>query len=190
MRPRTGIVCCAILAFVAVTAVQADTRTPSPAPARAAGIPPTAAPDQAALLHSDDPKLAANKKLVFDMWRAIIQGAHTELAPKYFTESYIQHNPNVATGRDAMVAYMRQTRPVRPIQDKITFPVIAIMAEGDLVMVATVSYQDDPENPGHKWAGTHFDMFRIENGKIAEHWDSVAKDPKALHYDPNTQNKP
>jgi predicted SnoaL-like aldol condensation-catalyzing enzyme len=33
-------------------------------------------------------------------------------------------------------------------------------------------------------------MFRIENGKIAEHWDSVAKDPNALHFDPNSQNKP
>ncbi len=124
------------------------------------------------------------------MWRAIIQGAHTELAPQYFTESYIQHNPNVATGRDAMVNYMKQTRPVRPIQPTITFPVIAMLAEGDLVMVATVSYADDAHNPGHKYAGTHFDLFRIENGKIAEHWDSVPKDPAALHFDPNTQNKP
>jgi predicted SnoaL-like aldol condensation-catalyzing enzyme len=148
------------------------------------------APDQAALLKSADPKLAANKKLVFDMWRAIIQGAHTELAPKYFTEGYIQHNPNVATGRDAMVAYMKSTRPVRTIEPTITFPVIAIMAEGDLVMVATVSYSPDPEAPDRKYAGTHFDMFRIENGKIAEHWDSVAKSAAALHFDPNTQNKP
>jgi predicted SnoaL-like aldol condensation-catalyzing enzyme len=155
-----------------------------------AQVPPTAAPDQMALLKSADPKLAANKKLVFDMWRAIIQGAHTEMAPQYFTEGYIQHNPNVATGRDAMVAYMKSTRPVRPIQPTITFPVIAIMAEADLVMVATVSFAPDPEAPGHKYAGTHFDMFRIEDGKIAEHWDSVAKDPGALHFDPNTQNKP
>ena len=155
-----------------------------------AQVPPTAAPDQAALLQSSDPKLAANKKLVFDMWRAIIQGAHTELAPHYFTKDYIQHNPNVATGRDAMVTYMKATRPVRPIAPNITFPVIAIMAEGDLVMVATVSHTADPEKPGQKYAGTHFDMFRIEAGKIAEHWDSVAKDPNALHFDPNTQNKP
>jgi predicted SnoaL-like aldol condensation-catalyzing enzyme len=153
-------------------------------------VPPTAAPDQAALLQSQDPQLAANKKLVFDMWRAIIQGGHTELAPKYFTEGYIQHNPNVATGRDAMVAFMKATRPVRPIQPTITFPVIAIMAEGDRVMVATVSYSPDPEVPGHKYAGTHFDLFRIENGKIAEHWDSVPKDPAALHFDPNVQSKP
>ncbi len=153
-------------------------------------VPPTAAPDQAALLHSPDPKLAANKQLVFDMWRAIIQGAHTELAPRYFTEGYIQHNPNVATGRDAMVAYMKATRPVRPIQPVMTFPVVAIMAEGDLVMVATVTYPPDPQNPKHKYAGMHFDLFRIEHGKIAEHWDSVAKDAAALHFDPNVQNKP
>jgi predicted SnoaL-like aldol condensation-catalyzing enzyme len=155
-----------------------------------AQVPPTAAPDQKALLQSSDPKLAANKKLVFDMWRAIIQGGHTELAPQYFTQGYIQHNPNVATGRDAMVAYMKATRPVRPIPPQITFPVISIMAEGDLVMVATVSYAPDPEMPGKKYTGTHFDLFRIENGKIAEHWDSVPKDPAALHTDPNVVNRP
>ncbi|MGH8328379.1 MAG: nuclear transport factor 2 family protein, partial [Steroidobacteraceae bacterium] len=85
--------------------------------------PPQAAPDQAALLHSPDPRLAANKRLVFDMWRAIIQAGHTELAPQYFTLDYIQHNPNVASGRDALVEYMRATRPVRPIEPRITFPV-------------------------------------------------------------------
>jgi predicted SnoaL-like aldol condensation-catalyzing enzyme len=173
---RTLIACCGI-ALLCAGAARAQ-------------VPPTAAPDQAALLQSTDPKLAANKKLVFDMWRAIIQGGHTELASRYFTESYIQHNPNVATGRDAMVAYMKGTRPVRPIAPTITFPVIAMMAEGDLVMVATVSYAPDPENPGHKYAGTHFDMFRIENGKIAEHWDSVPKSLAALHTNPNVDNKP
>jgi len=155
-----------------------------------AQVPPTAAPDQAALLKSDDPTLAANKKLVFDMWRAIIQGAHTELAPKYFTKDYIQHNPNVATGRDAMVQYMKSTRPVRAIDPTITFPVVAIMAEGDKVLIATVTYSPDPTAPGTKYAGTHFDLFRIENGKIAEHWDSVPKDPAALHFNPNTDSKP
>jgi predicted SnoaL-like aldol condensation-catalyzing enzyme len=155
-----------------------------------AQVPPTPAPDQMALLNSSDPKLAANKKLVFDMWRAIIQGAHTEMAEQYFRKDYIQHNPNVATGRDAMVAYMKQTRPVRPIAPNITFPVISIMAEGDLVMLATVTYADDPDNPGKRYAGTHFDLFRVENGKIAEHWDSVPKNKANLHIDPNVTTKP
>jgi predicted SnoaL-like aldol condensation-catalyzing enzyme len=154
-----------------------------------AQAPPYVAPDQAVLLKSSNAKLAANKKLVFDMWRAIIQGGHTELAPKFFTETYIQHNPNVASGRDALVAYMKGSRPVRDIQPTITFPVITITAEGDKVILATVSYTPDPTAPGKTYAGTHFDMFRVENGKIAEHWDSVAKDPNSLKYDPNTQNK-
>lgn len=155
-----------------------------------AQVPPVAAPDEAALLKSADPKLAANKKLVYDMYRAIVQGGHTEMASQFFTESYIQHNPNVKSGRDALVAYIKGTRPVRPIEPKMTFPLIALMAEGDLVLVTTVSYSPDPTQPGAKYAGSHFDLYRVENGKIAEHWDSVAKDPAALHYDPNTQNKP
>jgi predicted SnoaL-like aldol condensation-catalyzing enzyme len=155
-----------------------------------AQAPPYVAPDQMALLKSSDPKLAANKKLVFDMWRTIIQGAHVEEAEKYFTPTYIQHNPNVASGRDNLVTYMKNSRPRRDIQPNITFPVISIMAEGDLVMLATVSYADDPAKPGQKYAGTHFDLFRVENGKIAEHWDSVAKDAAALKFDPNAHNSP
>jgi predicted SnoaL-like aldol condensation-catalyzing enzyme len=176
MRIKTTIICCVTaMACAGVAFAQA---------------PPVWVTDQKPLLQSTDAKLAANKKLVFDMWRAIIQGGHTEMAAQFFTESYIQHNPNVVSGRDALIAYMKGSRPVRDIQPTITFPVITIMAEGDKVMLATVSYADDPTAPGKKYAGTHFDLFRIENGKIAEHWDSVAKDPAALKFDPNTQNKP
>ena len=155
-----------------------------------AQVPPVGVPDQKLLLQSKDPKLAANKKLVFDMWRSIIQAAHVEDAEKYFTEGYIQHNPNVTTGRKAMVEFMKNSRPRKDIEPDIHFPVISIMAEGDLVMIATVSYQPDPDAPGKTYTGTHFDMFRIENGKIAEHWDSVPKDKDMVKRDPNQTAKP
>lgn len=155
-----------------------------------AQVPPVGVADQRALLKSADPKLAANKKLVFDMWRTIIQAAHVEEAEKMFTEGYIQHNPNVITGRKAMVEFMKNSRPRKDIEPDIHFPVISIMAEGDLVLVATVSYQPDPDAPGKTYAGTHFDLFRIENGKIAEHWDSVPKDKEMTKFDPNQTAKP
>ncbi|MEO6378737.1 MAG: ester cyclase [Caulobacteraceae bacterium] len=153
--------------------------------AASAQVAPKGVSDQMALLKSSDPKLAANKRLVFDAWRAIVQGAHMELASKYFTPSYIQHNPNVPTGRDAMVKFMKESRPVRPIQPNITFPVVSIVAERDIVVLATVTYGPDPADPKKRYATTHFDMFRIENGKIAEHWDNLPKDPALLHVDPN-----
>ncbi len=150
--------------------------------------PPVGVKDQLALLKSSDPKLAANKKLVFDMYRIILQGGHADRVAEFFTPGYIQHNPNVTSSRDSLAKYITQTRPKRDIKPTLDFPVISLVAEGDLVVIALVSYQDDDE--GKRYANTHFDMFRIENGKIAEHWDSVPKDPAALHFDPNVQSKP
>ena len=58
-----------------------------------------------------------------------------------------------------------------------------------MVMIATVSYAPDPTKPGTKYASTHFDLYRMENGKIAEHWDHVPKSRAALKFDPNVQSK-
>jgi predicted SnoaL-like aldol condensation-catalyzing enzyme len=153
-------------------------------------VPPEGVPDQLPLLKSSDPKLAVNKRLVFDMYREIIQGGHTELATKYFSEGYIQHNPNIPSGRDALVKFMKESRPVKPVQPGITFPLISIVAEADFVVVATVSYAADPQDSSKKYASTHFDMYRIENGLIVEHWDNLPKNPALLHSDPNQSNKP
>jgi predicted SnoaL-like aldol condensation-catalyzing enzyme len=173
---KNALVCCALMGALMASAQ--------------AQIPPVAAPDQLALLKSPDPKLAANKKLVFDMYRAIVNAGRYDLADKYFTPGYIQHNPNVASGRDQLVAYIRKTRPVRPIPATIGFPVISIIAEGDMVLVASVEYNDDADKPGSKYATTHFDLYRLEKGLIAEHWDNVQKSKAALSTDPNVTNKP
>ncbi|MEY2853541.1 MAG: hypothetical protein RL030_673 [Pseudomonadota bacterium] len=155
-----------------------------------AQVPPKAVADQKAELPSTDAKLAAHKKLVFDMYRTIVNAGHYDQAEKFFTKEYIQHNPNVKSGRDELVEYIRKTRPVRPIPETIGFPVISVMAEGDKVLVASVEYNEDPEKPGTKYATTHFDLYRMENGLIAEHWDNVRKSATALSTDPNVTNKP
>lgn len=155
-----------------------------------AQIPPEPVKDQLPLLQSKDPKLAANKKLVFDMYREVVNAGRTANAAKYFTDTYIQHNPNVKSGRQALVDYIKQTRPERPIPPQITFPVISITAEGDYVTVATVSYEDDLEKPGEKFVTTHFDMYRLEKGLIAEHWDNVGRSSASKTKDPNVTNRP
>lgn len=138
----------------------------------AAQVPPMQAPDQLAMLKSDDPALARNKRFVFDFWRIVFEGGHMDQAPKYMAESYIQHNPNVESGRAAFVRVIGKARPPQPIVDHIKVPVISITAERDIVTVATVRKVRDRKHPEHIYYMTWFDMFRIDGqGLIAEHWD-------------------
>lgn len=130
---------------------------------------------QSELLKSDNPIYVANKKLVYDMWREFIEGGHMEVAEKYFTETYMQHNPNAATGRKALVEFFSKWAKPVAVCDTIKSNVVAIVAEGDLVVISFVSERSDPKDKNQKYTTTWFDMFRIEKGKIAEHWDSAEK---------------
>jgi predicted SnoaL-like aldol condensation-catalyzing enzyme len=144
-----------------------------------AQLPVLPAADQEALLASADPALAANKKLVWDFWREVFEGGHMELADKYMAESYIQHNPNVPTGRAAFVSFFTQFAKPKAIQPRIAAPLVSIVAERDLVILSFVRETRDPKDAakgsGKSATTTWFDMFRIENGKIAEHWDCAPK---------------
>ncbi|MCW2403635.1 putative SnoaL-like aldol condensation-catalyzing enzyme [Sphingobium sp. B1D7B] len=142
---------------------------------------------QQAMLASPDPKLAANKKLVYDMYRHIVQGGHADLVERFFTPEYIQHNPNVASGRDALAAFLRGSRPARPISPTITLPIIRIVAEGDYVLV--MSERPMKDEAGKPYATSWFDVYRIENGLIAEHWDPALKSAAMLKFDPNEMGK-
>jgi len=135
----------------------------------------TATADHDKLLASTDPKAAANKRLVYDFWREVFEGAHMEFADKYMAESYIQHNPNVPTGRAAFVEFFQRVRKPAPIEPRIKAPLVAIVAEGDLVVLSFAREHADPKDATKKYTTTWFDMFRIENGKIAEHWDPALK---------------
>lgn len=140
-----------------------------------AQVPVTPAADHAKLLASGDPKLAANKRLVYDFWREVFEGGQLQLADKYMTESYIQHNPTVPTGRAGFVEFFSRFSKPQPVKDRVGAPLVSITAEGDLVVFAFVREQPDPKDASKKYTTTWFDMFRIENGKIAEHWDPATR---------------
>lgn len=132
---------------------------------------------QEAFLNSPDAKLARNKKLVYDFWREIVDAGRIDQVDKYVAENYIQHNPNVATGRAALVEQIANNVKRQAAQPRIKAPVVSIVAEADLVVVSLVNELADPANPAKKYTTTWFDMFRIENGKIVEHWDSALRLP-------------
>jgi len=140
-----------------------------------AQVPVTPNADHDKMLASTDPRVGANKRLVYDFWREVFEAGHLELAEKYMAESYIQHNPNVPTGRAAFVEFFTKFKKPKAIEARVAAPLVAVVAEGDLVLLAFAREVADPQDAAKKYTTTWFDMFRIEGGKIAEHWDPAQK---------------
>jgi predicted SnoaL-like aldol condensation-catalyzing enzyme len=163
------------LAFATLSAAVTLSSLAAPREARAQ-VPVTPAADHARLLASRDPKLAANKRLVYDFWRKVLEAGHLELAPQYLAERYVQHNPNVPTGRAGFVTFFGKFAKPKPIEAKMQSPLVAITAEGDRVVLAFASLHRDAADSTKTWTTTSFDMFRIAGGKIAEHWDADRKE--------------
>ena len=138
-----------------------------------AAEPVVPAKDQQALLKSSDPQLAANKKLVYDMWRNFLTARHIEAADQYLAPEYHQHNPNAETGREGVKAYFRALN-LQPTAVRDTIPnLVSIVAERDLVVLSFV--REGKDKDGKPYTTTSFDMFRVANGKIVEHWDIATK---------------
>jgi predicted SnoaL-like aldol condensation-catalyzing enzyme len=148
----------------------------APEPRVTTAVPVTAAPgDQAALLASPDPQLAANKRLAYDFFRVILRGQQLDRAAEFMAEDYIQHNPNADTGLAGFLAYFREFGGGPQEVPETLDGLVAIQAEGDLVTLSFVREYDDPGIPGETYTTTWFDMFRIADGKIVEHWDPAQK---------------
>ena len=87
-------------------------------------------------------------------------------AKKTMKEDLIQHNPTVPTGRDALIGFIPALK-----ESGITATTHRLIAEGNMV-VAHNEYKNAKLFGGEHLAA--FDVFRIEDGKVAEHWDNLS----------------
>jgi len=119
-----------------------------------------------------------NLDMVLTWWREVIEGGHLELTSRYQAEDYIQHNPNANTGRAGFVEFFSKIRkPKNPILDKLENPPVVMGAKGDFVWLIFESEQKDPRDASKTYHSNSFDVLRIQNGKVQEHWDSAQKMP-------------
>lgn len=122
----------------------------------------------AAPAHAD---AAANKKLVLDMANMLfVQHKVDQAIDTYFAPTYIQHNPMAASGAEPVRAFFKQFYAGNP---QATIEMKRALADGDLVAIHYNS-KFKPQDRGYAVV----DIFRIENGKIAEHWDVMAPVPE------------
>jgi len=137
-----------------------------------AQAPVSGVADPESLFTSPDPKLHANKQVVLHIVRDLLEANHWELADKYLTKEYIQHNPNVASGLDPVLKFFGSRAPT-PIPERRSWKtkVVSVTAERDLVVVAFPRENRDPRDPNKTYTTTWFDLWRIKDGKADEHWD-------------------
>jgi len=113
------------------------------------------------------PQEQQNKKTVIEFYDKAINKKDFDAAKVHFGPRYIQHNPRAADGPEGLKAFIDFLKAKFP-HYKSEFK--RVLADGDYVIVHVLNV---PE-PGHRGRAI-IDIFRLEKGKIVEHWD-VAQD--------------
>ena len=116
-------------------------------------------------------KLEANKKLVSDFLQSFFGDKDSTAIDKYLADNIIQHSPLL---HDTKEGFKEDTRPYysRPNLPKTKVDIKHIAAEGDKVWLMI---RDIAPN-GKVFA--RVDIFKVENGKITEHWSVEQAEPK------------
>jgi predicted SnoaL-like aldol condensation-catalyzing enzyme len=124
-----------------------------------------------------DPVKNTNKQAALHIMRELLQCNHWSDAGNWLTDRYLQHNPNVGSGLQPVIDFFSAVRQRTPTCDELTTPVVAVLADGDLVTVVIAREYDHPSKPGEKYTTTWFDMWRFVDGKADEHWDPATITP-------------
>jgi predicted SnoaL-like aldol condensation-catalyzing enzyme len=114
--------------------------------------------------HTDE-----NKQLVRQLVEDVLVNGKLDKLPDYYEgDQYIQHNPQIAdglTGLSQTLQFMAE-HGVTMRYDKIH----KVLGEGNFVLVVS-------EGTFNEQPTSFYDLFRVENGKIAEHWDTLETIP-------------
>ena len=130
---------------------------------------------------TDKDKTEANKTLVENFVKDVLRDGKADVLTKYIsTETYLQHNSGIADGLDGLGAALKYfaEKGLALQYDKIHM----VLGEGNFVL--TVS-------EGKFGTGDHvayYDLFRVDNGKIVEHWDIIETIPAESEWK-NTNGK-
>lgn len=111
-----------------------------------------------------------NKKTVVAFYEEAINQKNFEGALKYIGSHYTQHNPLAADGTEGLKTYIQYLREHYPNSHNA---IKRVFAEGDYVILH-VHKQLEPDTRGY----AIMDLFKLENGKIVEHWDVIQEVPE------------
>jgi predicted SnoaL-like aldol condensation-catalyzing enzyme len=101
-----------------------------------------------------------NKALVLEAFEVLFNNRDYVAAERYWSDRYIQHSAHIARGRDGLFNLVRAAPAALKYENQL------IIAEGDYVIA-----HGRFSGHGRPAAWVAADIVRIEDGKLAEHWD-------------------
>jgi predicted SnoaL-like aldol condensation-catalyzing enzyme len=110
-----------------------------------------------------------NLKAVLDFYDLVINGQQYDRAGEFLDQNYIQHKPEVETGANGVLDFVRSIYAECPNHKA---RVVRSFADGDYVILH-VHIMNAVEAPNL----AVMDIFRVENGKLMEHWDVASPVP-------------
>ncbi len=120
-------------------------------------------------------EIERNKELVKAFCEEVFVRHKLDSLDKFMRDDYIQHNPDAAQGKAGFLEFFTVIFNALP---DFKYTLRRIVAEGDMVWIYSTT---TGTHTGGEWLGVKasgnkldfnvVDMFRIQDGKIAEHWD-------------------
>jgi predicted SnoaL-like aldol condensation-catalyzing enzyme len=98
-----------------------------------------------------------------------LQG-NTELAPELIAPDYIEHDPNLQHGRNVAERLGAFVAP----QLLLSYEPTIVLVNGAHVLMMWSLFSPDPDNTKQAYRWNYFQLVRVRNGKVVEHWDQDA----------------
>ncbi|MCR4830192.1 MAG: ester cyclase [Pseudobutyrivibrio sp.] len=106
-----------------------------------------------------------NKEVIGNFYQEFFNNHIIESAEKYVREDYIQHNPGVGQGRQALMDAFAEKFKEHP---EFCLNIKFMIEEDDMVAV----YLKNVDTQGNTRCRV-VDIYRLVDGKLAEHWDII-----------------
>lgn len=119
---------------------------------------------------ADAKQMEENKKIIAAFYDAALNKKDFAEASKYLGSRYTQHNPVAADGPEGLKAFLAFLKDKFPNNKS---EIKRIFADGDYVIVHVHAVRE----PGTR-GNAIIDIFKLENGKVVEHWDVIQPIPE------------